>query len=321
MPSLTALINESQRIALIAHIEPDGDAVGSVAGLLGALEQLGKTVTGVLVDGVPSAFTFIKDASSIKTELPPLEDIDLCIILDAPDLSRSGRLDQMKAIAQAGKLATIDHHLRGDVLRLSQAAVHDLKASSTSELVYQVIKELGVHITPDIATALLTGIFTDTGGFQYANTTNETLDTAAELMRRGAKLQIITRNISRQKSLASLKLLGLALQRLRITCQGKCAVSVLTNQDITDAQASFEDITGIIGTINVLPGVELSILLIEIEPGLIRGTMRSGEGSKVNSSVLAKLLGGGGHPRASGFALPGKIVIDGPTWEIIAKPE
>ena len=319
--SLPTLIGQSARFVLISHIQPDGDAVGSLLGLTLALTQLGKEVTPVLVDGVPKAFQFLKGSEKITSEAPSSLNPDLCIVLDAPDLSRTGMVQAVKQWATDGKLACIDHHISGDILKISCACLHDETASSSSELVYRLLGELGVRIEPDIATALLCGIFTDTGGFQHSNTNTETLEVAAELMRRGAKLQEITRFTTASKTLASLKLLGTALERLRITCLGTCAVSVLIYKDLRAVQGSYEDIAGIIGTLAGLPEIEMALLLIEVEPGLIRGTMRTAANATANVSTLAKLLGGGGHPKAAGFSLPGLIEETEQGWRVIAKPE
>lgn len=311
------LINSNEVITVISHVHPDGDAVGSLLGLQLGLEQLGKNVHPVLHDPVPQVFSFLPKALQPITGTFP-NDPGLVIVVDLNDVVRTGFLPEVQRLAKEQKVITIDHHPKGDLSRLSVASIHNEHASSTAEIVYALLVELEVKITSPIATALLTGIYTDTGGFQYPNTTTRTLEIAAELMRRGARLGSIARNISHTKSVAGLKLLGLALERLRLTHDGTCAVSVLTYEDITSCNALPEDVSGIIGEINVLPTVRCSMLLTEIEPGAIRGTLRTGEGYKIKVNHLAKLLGGGGHPRAAGFLLPGKIVIDEAhhTWTI-----
>ena len=310
MIELIKRIRSAKRIALISHLYPDGDAVGSLVGLTLSLRGLGKEVYPILYDGAPAIFHFLSEAEHILRVFPDPADLDLAIILDANDLSRTNFPEPLRTIAKRGDLAVVDHHPRGDLLRLCAANLHKTEASSTAELVYELISELDVKITPSIATALLTGIYTDTGGFQYQNTTTWTLDVASELMRRGGKLKTIVQEISNHKSVASLKLLGLALERMMITNGGRCTVSVLTHEDITKCGGSHEDIVGIIGQLNVLPTVQICLLLIELEPGIIQGSLRTGENFKTNVSQLAKLLGGGGHPRASGFTLPGHIVQD-----------
>lgn len=310
MDPILSLINDSQTIAVVSHVFPDGDAVGSLMGLTLGLESLGKTVIPVLRDPVPDVFSFLPTLERIKDTLP---ECDLCIVVDVSDQSRVDIADLNRQ-----PLMVIDHHPKGDLHRTAQAIRQDEQASSVAEMIYGLHLELGVRITPQIATCLLTGIFTDTGGFQYANATSKALGIAAELMKRGAKLSSIAANISHTKSVASLKLLGIALDRLKITLNGRCAVSILTQKDIITCNAQPEDLAGIISELNSLPQVLCSILLTEISPGVIRGSLRTTEGKVTKVGSLAKILGGGGHPRASGFTIPGMFHFDSNgQWKIV----
>ena len=318
---LSKLIEQADRIALISHINPDGDAVGSVSGLLLGLQSLGKEVTATLVHGVPEIFSFIPGSDQVMTTLPSQDSFDLCLLLDANDLNRTGAMEEMRGIGKSGKLGGVDHHPKGDLAQYTKATMHDTDAASTTQIIYSLLLELGCKITPAIATALLTGLYTDTGGFQYSNTSNNALEVAADLMRHGGRLQKIVQEISHSKSLSGLKLLGFALERLKLTCNGRCAVSVVTHEDITTTGASSEDLGGIIGNFCSLPGIQVSLLLSELEPGIIRGSLRTGDQYSVNVSRLGKLLGGGGHPKASGFAINGSIVIENGTWKVVAQTE
>lgn len=310
MQALIEDIRKAQHILLISHIFPDGDAIGSLLGLHLALAQENKVIYSVLHDGVPPVFQFLQHSASVQKELPPLDKIDLAIVLDANDASRTGFPEEVIQLSKAGKLALIDHHPKGDLLRYSHSHFQRVEASSTAELVYEITQELGARFTPALSTALLTGLYTDTGGFQYTNTSTRTLDYAAELMKRGAKLHTITREVSHHKSIATLKLLGIALERVRLTCNGRCASSVLTYADLRECGATSEDVSGIIGEINVLPGAHFTLLLVELEPGKIRGSLRTGDGYSFNVGRLAGLLGGGGHQRAAGFLINGKPILD-----------
>lgn len=311
MNNLLPLIKESHRITVVSHVYPDGDALGSLLGLSHGLEQLGKEVFSVLRDPVPEVFSFLPGSERVVTEIP---ECDLVIVVDVSDKARIDLVDLDRR-----PLILIDHHPKGDLYKVAQAIKQDEQASSAAEMVYSVLLDLQVKITPDIAVCLLTGIFTDTGGFQYANATSKALGIAAELMKRGAKLPYIAQQISNSKSVASLKLLGIALDRLTITMGGKCAVSVLTGKDMQECGALAEDVAGIIGELNSLPQVECSVLLTEIEPGKIRGSLRTPEGKNTKVGTLAKLTGGGGHPRAAGFLIPGRLHFEESTkqWKIL----
>jgi phosphoesterase RecJ-like protein len=319
MTSVADRIRGSERIAVLSHIRPDGDAVGSTIALSRCLTSLGKSCVGVLTDGIPSAFSYLANPDELRPELP--RDLDLCIVLDAPDTHRTGQDERILEIARQGNLILIDHHPKGNLLDMSAASIHQTVASSTAELVYGLISDLGGRLTPDIATALLTGIFTDTGGFQHPNTTSRTMEIAAELMRRGGRLNLIVQEVFHTKSLAALRLLGIALGRLRLVKEGACAVSVITNQEIQEAGATENDLLGIIGSMNDLPGIQFSLLLTEPQPGVIRGALRSGDRHSFNVGRLARPLGGGGHPRAAGFVIPGSLSLEGATWSVIAPRE
>jgi len=311
------LITMARRIAIVSHIHPDGDAVASVLSLQHALEQMGKEIYPVLLEGVPDIFSFLPEGDRpVSTELPG--DLDLCIVADLSDTARTGFEELVKKYSLAEKLVTIDHHIKGDLARLSTAGIFK-EAASTTEIIYGLVMALEVKITPDMATCLLAGIYTDTGGFQYPNTTVDTLEISAELMRRGAKLNLIARQISHTKTVASLKLLGIALQRLRLTHGNRFAVTVLTQDDIAACMASKTDVGGIISELNVLPEVRCTMLLTEMEPGKVVGSLRTGEGFKTKVSSLAKVMGGGGHPRAAGFTITGKIEINegNGSWQIV----
>jgi phosphoesterase RecJ-like protein len=315
---LVAAIEAAERIALVSHVRPDGDAAGSLYGLHHALKSLNKRVISVLQDGVPVAFQFLKGLNPpVQNTLP--EDCDLCIVLDCSDSGRTGFPSSIDAYAKRGQLAVIDHHPAGNLLKLTDFSLYDQTASSASELVYRLIMQLGVKLDSSIATPLLTGIYTDTGGFQYSNTVPRTLEVAGELMKRGARLQHIIRNLTRNRSLPSLRLLGIALERLSLV-QGTrpYAMSVLTLDDFVTEQASTEDIQGIANNLNSLSDTDFVFLVYESEPGIVRGTMRTAEGCRYDVRPLAQLLGGGGHPKASGFQMPGQIVSTSGGWQIVA---
>jgi phosphoesterase RecJ-like protein len=288
MQELITALRNAVHITLIAHIRPDGDAAGSLIGLAQALTQLGKQVTPVLKDGVPAAFLHLEGADTMQTSLP--DQCDLCVVMDAPDSARTGYTDLIKAYGQAGKLGLIDHHMKGDLLKRAQYILYDDSSSSTAELVVQLVEAMELKFTGAVSTALLTGMYTDTGGFQYGNTTTKTLNLAAELMRRGARLNRIVQHVARQRTMPGLKLLGIALSRLTLTPDKKGAVTILSLDDLVTSEATAEDAGGLVSALNVLPEVSYCLLLTELEPGLVRGTFRTSEGHSVDVARLAALF-------------------------------
>ena len=308
MQKLLNSIKKAQTVALVSHVFPDGDAVSSLLSLYTALKLEGKTVFPVLKDGVPNAFQFLlKESVEVLNKLPNQDNTDLLIIVDCSDASRTGFTEEIRSFSKAHKLGVIDHHPKGDLTRLSTASYIHEEASSAAQLTYEVIRELGTKINPDLATCLLTGIYTDTGGFQHSNTSQLTLDIASELMRRGARLQQVVNQVSHHKSIAHLKLLGLALERAKLSLNGRCVFSTITLEDLASCKGTSEDINGIIGELNVLKDTDFTLLLTETSPGQVRGSLRTSDDSTFNVSTLAKALGGGGHPRAAGFAILGNL--------------
>ena len=312
MHELVTKIRAADKIFVIAHIHPDGDAVGSVIAMQQGLEQLGKTTTAVLADGVPTSFLFLTPHTEVLTVLPAYDGKNpaFCVVLDLADAARTGFREEIESYAQAGMLGFVDHHPLGDLRKQTEAFYHTIATSSCAELIYHLLSELGIRFTPPIATALLTGMYTDTGGFQYSNTSTDTLEIGAELMRRGARLRTIVDHTGNQKSIANLRLLGIALERLKLTRNGTCAISLITQEDMVTAGATIDDATGIINQLNVLPGPRICVLLTETEPGIVRGSIRSNDHPghhAINVTPIAKLLGGGGHARASGFMIEGTI--------------
>ena len=314
------MIGAARTVVLVAHLNPDGDAVGSLLGLTLALESLGKQVVPVLHDPVPALFArILPNAGQITATFP--EECGLCILLDAASGNRTGFALQINGLAAKHKLAVIDHHPLLELKKTASAYLHDLGASSTAELLLGVIQALEVRITPTLATCLLVGLYTDTGGFQHSNTDEHSLAAAAELMRRGGKLQAITKAFDQDKSLAGLRLLGLALERAGGRHQEFCTVSCLAHEDFQRLGAGDQDIPGIISQLNNLPGNRFSMLVSQIQDGIVRGSLRSNDSYRYNVNKLAKLLGGGGHSKASGFSLPGQLIEQDGHWlieEVIA---
>lgn len=315
METLLTAINSAHSIVLVAHLNPDGDAVGSLLGLTIALESIGKEVVPVLHDAVPALFGRIMPNTTIVVDKLPIT-CDLCILLDAASGNRTGFADEIAALAAKHKLAVIDHHPQLELRKSAVAYVHDLEASSTAEILLSIIQTLAVKITPNLATCLLTGIYTDTGGFQHSNTNERSLEAAAELMRRGGKLQAITRAFDQDKSLAGLRLLGLALERAAGRHQDFCTVSCLSQADFEELNADDRDIPGIITQLNNLPDNRFAMLLSQMHGGIIRGSCRSSNSFNFNVNKLARLLGGGGHSKAAGFSLPGRLMLQNSRWQI-----
>lgn len=301
--------NEAQQVAealrkypscLIAtHINPEGDAIGSLLALAMALEQFGIQVSCYNHDGVPENCRFLPGWERVSQTLPEVIP-PLVAFVDADSLERCGLSVAMLPGMQ--EVVRIDHHV-SDVPALGPSFV-STKAAAAGELVFALLSVLGATITPEIATCLQTAIMVDTGRFSYTNTTPTTHRIAAELIAAGADLPTIVDWIWGQLRFPAAKLLGLALSSAQTICDGRIAWALLRSEDFHTAEATPEDTEGIIDHIRSIRGSEVSALFSE-KHGVVRVSLRSR--GTVDVAQLAKQFGGGGHVKAAGLTYNGPI--------------
>jgi bifunctional oligoribonuclease and PAP phosphatase NrnA len=303
--SIRALLTEQNSFLLLIHHTPDGDAVASSLALALALKALGKTVEIVCADPIPLQFQFLPWAHKIKQEFPDTERFDVTITLDCGDSKRTGFRIQLKSLIKHNQtvLINIDHHPKNDLHSLAAHNFVDYNAPSTSFLIYQVIREINVPLNHKIATCLLTGLYTDTGGFKHPNTTSETLKFASLLLSYGARLKHITTHIAQPSTVGRLKLWGIALSRIQRHQDFNIISTYITHDDILKTQTTEEDIGGIAALLASIPA-EVAILVIQFNDGTTQVRMRT-KNKWVNLAPLATYLGGGGQKKSAGFAVRG----------------
>lgn len=313
---IISLIVKYDQFLLIIHESPDGDTVATSLGLQIALQKLGKSVVTVCRDEVPKPFAFLPMADGVKKDFL-VGDFDVIIVLDCGDLRRTGFPDRLKDFAKHKKrLINIDHHPKNDLHKVANINLFDERAAAVSEIVFDLVRHLEIPLDKDIATCFLTSLYTDTGGFKHSNTTPKSLEYASIWLAHGARLKTITKNVSMNRSISSLKLWGMALSRIRKGKSG-LALSVVTREDIEAANASDEDLSGVVNMINTIPGSKAAILLSETADGKIKASLRT-ESDRIDVSKIAAFFGGGGHRKAAGFTIPGRLEkVDGNRWEIL----
>ncbi|HEY3332288.1 MAG TPA: bifunctional oligoribonuclease/PAP phosphatase NrnA [Capsulimonadaceae bacterium] len=296
-------IRDAKSIAIACHVNPDGDALGSLLGLGLAIEAgfPDKSVTYFAQDGVPFIYRFLPSSDRIQTTAPSI-DVDLFIVVDSGDLSRVGK-DILPLVSGAPRVLDIDHHVSdgafGDVQLL------DNRAAATAEIIYDLLLELDLTVTQDIATCLFTGVITDTGSFRFMNVTPRTLRVAAALIEAGASPALIAEQVFDNRPFEATKLLGLSLATIDRACDGKIAWATVSQDAFTAANATDEDTEGFINPIRAVRGTEVAILFREVEPGRVRISLRSSD--KVDVAKLAGQFGGGGHRMASGCTFLGTL--------------
>ncbi len=301
---------------LLASHKNCGDAAGSVIALFLVLQSQGKKVTMFLPAPLSSTLTFLPYAEQIISDLNliDLDKFDLLFCVDAAEIEMTGLAE--KWFKRQASLITInlDHHLTnpyyGDI-----NIVHK-DASAASILLYEWFKQDGLPVTREIATCLLTGILTDTGTFSNPGTTASSLQAAAEMLLRGARVSKVFEQLVRNKTVNDLRLWGRALERLKVDKELGLVTTVITQKDIDELSVDAEALEGIANFLNNLSGFKAVLVLKEQNDGTIKGSLRTTH-KDVDVAELAKLFGGGGHKKAAGFTIQGKLVPQGDGWEVV----
>ncbi len=296
--NLTRLIRDSKGIAVIAHVNPDGDSIGSILGLGLALRKLSDYVDILMQDDFPGKFEFLPGVHHVKKPSASLEEYDLAFVLDCGDAKRLG--DSIGLLQNAKKVVNIDHHISND--SFGAINIVDPKASSTCQLIYSfILEELQLDIDEAIATCLYTGIASDTGSFKYDNTSPATLRAAAHLMELGASTDEISLYLYHNNSLNSVRFLAAVLNEMEILFEGRVALITITQEAIRSFRVQQEELEGLINYCRDIEGVEVAISLKEVENGHTKASFRGK--SYVDVNQLAAVFGGGGHKKASGATI------------------
>ena len=293
-------LRRAKRVAIVSHRDPDPDTIGSAIALGLALDEMGKTVTLHCADPVPEGARFLAWADRFVTDAPP-SDIDLVVTVDF------GSVERAKFPLPAGPgLVNIDHHASND--RFGTVNLVDVSSAAAAEIVSRVIDALGVAWTPEMATAALVGIMTDTGSFQFPSTDARVLERAARLREAGADLQAITYNIFRNKRYEALKLWGFAFSRMRREDQDQLVWTEIMRDDFAKAGARDEDISGLVEQIARSAGMRVALLFNEQDATTVKVSCRTSAWSpSVDAAALMSRWGGGGHVRAAGALVPGRL--------------
>lgn len=285
-----------------SHVQPDGDAIGSSLAFALFLEQIGKSACVRFPDGipVPHPYEFLPgaDKASTEAECPPH---DVFVALECPTLDRLG--DLAASARAAPVLLNIDHHQDNDMFGTANLVERD--ASACASMLYRLFEMMDARMTPEIAENLYVAIVTDTGRFQYSSTDSETFGIAMKLLDVGVSPIHVFQQVYERQSVASLKLLGIALSKMRYDEAGRVAYTWLSAADFGAAQATVADAENIVNYLRSLETAEVGFVLKENSDGEIRGSMRSK--GLIDVAAVAATLGGGGHHNAAGFSARGAI--------------
>jgi bifunctional oligoribonuclease and PAP phosphatase NrnA len=298
---VAAAIRAHDRFLVTTHENPDGDALGSILAMELALDQLGKDAVLYLSGATPLPQEYDFMALDGLTRTPPADASERVVIaLDCANERRLGPDPDL--LARAPLVIDIDHH--HDNTRFGDVNVVVPDASSTGEILHELFAELGVELTPEIAESLYIALVTDTGRFQYANTTPKTLRLAAELVEAGANVHRVFQDVYENVAFAKLKLLARALEKARVYEGGRMIVSDLERDDFTAAGAAEPFSEGIIDFLRAVEGTELVALIREppTQNGPKRRISLRTRAEDIDVSAIARKSGGGGHRQAAGFS-------------------
>jgi len=294
----------AQRVVLVVHQNPDGDALGAATSLQEHLQKLGKNVCIWSSTKVLPQYAFLPHYQSITTdpEIFAAPDLDLIAVLDSGDLSYAGVHKLVAGLEH--KIINIDHHPTNrnfGFINLVQPT-----ASSTCEMVYHFFKHNRLPINHRIATSLLTGILTDTDNFQNSATSLSAFMAASDLIRSGGNFNMINQWIVKNKTVNGLRLWGVVLSRLQNLEEAKLVYTYITKEDLSTYNVSESESEGIANFLNNIDNGGACLILKEIEDNKIKGSFRT-TNDDLDVAAWAKKMGGGGHKKAAGFTASGTI--------------
>lgn len=287
-------IKKAKKIVILTHENPDGDAIGSSLGMYIALRKMEKE-PDIIIPELPRVYNFLPEIENVKKE-GQKEPYDLAIALDCATIKM---LNGWANYFEDAKVkVTIDHH--GTNTMYGDYNYVNPDAPACAQTLISIIQYFGVEIDKKIGTCLLTGIITDTGGFQYQSTTPETFEFAAELLQTGVNVSDIYKRVMNTMTKANFELRKRAIERMEFFKEGKIAFTYVTKEDIEEANAETGDFEGIVEEGRNIEGVEVSIFLRETQKGF-KVSLRSND--YVNVSDVCLLFGGGGHIHAAGCTI------------------
>jgi phosphoesterase RecJ-like protein len=289
-------IHRRERFVVASHARPDGDAIGSSLAMALALQRLGKQVRVVSRDRVPPQMQVFPGVDTIEVVDRVEDPGDAAIILECGEVERTG----IQGL-ERGYVINIDHH-PGNAL---YGALNwlDLSAAACGEMVFELIGQLDVTLTPEIATHVYIAILTDTGAFHYSNITPRTFDICRQCVEAGVNAPAVARSIFDSNNLARLKLYGAVLHRMQLDPSGRIATVYVDQKMARECGGTYEDTEGLVNLPLTVKDIVAVAFFKENSPGDWRVSMRS-KGA-INVNAIAREFGGGGHTNASGCSVRG----------------
>ena len=320
-------ISAAQEILLVGHVSPDHDALASLGVMLALSGRLSIKTLAYAGNKPSSGYEFVPYEKLVSSDKPTdLSKFSVIIILDCGSLARTGlELEIKEALAnrkisgsQQPFFIELDHHEPHD--HYADIEIRLPHKASTTEIIYDFFQANNLEINKIIADCILIGLMADTGNFLHPNASFSVLAVSSQMLLKGASLSKISSQLRSAGSLLTLKIWGLALERLRFDTDTGFASTALFASDlenlISSSQDSSSDVFGDIASfISYLGGVRVALVLRE-EGGRVKGSLRA-NGEEFDVAAIARQFGGGGHKRSAGFSVPGKLQDTGTGWRVI----
>jgi len=305
MESIIQHLQNSSRLLVASHVGPDGDAVGTLVAMGLALEKLGKQTVLFNESPIPAVYRFLPASDRITCRLDNCRDFDTALILDCGDMMRLGCTAEQ--VACIPTVINIDHHATNTGFGHLQLV--DATACATAELVYRIIRQMDIAIDEEIATAIYTGILTDTGSFRFSNTNPAAFEICREMAACGVQPHLVAQHVYGTFSLGRLKLLNMALDSIELSDNGKLSMMTVTQEMLRRTGSRPEDVDGLIHYARRIEDVRVAVLIQELQNGQetpahgLRFHVSLRSDGSVDVGTIAAAFGGGGHVSAAGFGI------------------
>ncbi|MBI2565506.1 MAG: bifunctional oligoribonuclease/PAP phosphatase NrnA [Candidatus Schekmanbacteria bacterium] len=297
-----AALRSHCQVVITSHVNPDGDAIGSVLGLARALADAHYDVRAALQDPVPFRYRSLPDQDILCAAPLTASAAGLVVLLECPTFERAGNVLSLEQVRRAGAtVLNVDHH--SDNTRYGDIDFVDLSAAATGQLVLALLDELAVPVTPSVAANLYAAVLTDTGSFQHGNVTADVLRTAARLVDLGADPHALAREIYQVNPAGRLKLMAVVLQSLALSVDGKVASLLVTKEMLRECGAVPADTEDFANLARSVDGVQIGLLVRQTDGDASKISLRSY--GDIDVQQVARVFGGGGHRNAAGATVAG----------------
>jgi bifunctional oligoribonuclease and PAP phosphatase NrnA len=303
MKEVIEAIKKHKNFLITAHVNLEGDSIGSQLAMKELLKKIGKEGAIVDSDEIPEHYKFLPHAGEVSNKIDKTLAFDAALVLDCPTLKRTGKAKEL--ITKGTFIINIDHHISNE--KFGNVNWVDPNASSAGEMVYKLFKEMGVALTKETALYIYIAILTDTGSFNYDNTSSITHEIASELLGYGLDPAAVSEDVYERRSIADIKFLGIVLSTLEMNQTGEIAYLEITRQVMRDLKVEASKSEGFINYARSIDGVKIAITFREDPKDPVKVNVSFRSKGDVDVNGIAAHFGGGGHMKASGCIIEGTL--------------